>query len=204
MCTGAMQYSSRIAGTTPAWHEPQRLPQNVKAWVAAALAVGCVVAGGVLLSFGYPVAAAGTIAAGTAISVAWAWPAPRRARPVAAMPQSSKRRPLPGDADLYLDLDAVEVEAVYVLGNELFTHLKGGVGHRKDLVTGDERQIETSEVSLTWRCHGHRSAERLASQLNRWEARRTPLRLLAARGRCALLMEDESNWVVLPELRLAA
>lgn len=204
MCTGAMQYSSPVAGTTPAWHGPQRLVESVKAWVAVALALGCLAAGCVLLSLGHPVAAAGTIAAGTAISVAWAWPVPKRAKPLAAVPQLTKRRPQPGDADLYLDLDAVEVEAVYVLGSELFTHLKGGVGHRKDPVTGDERQIETSEVSLTWRCHGHRSAQRLASQLNRWEEHRTPLRLLAARGRCALLMEDESTWVVLPELRLAA
>ncbi len=204
MCTDAMQYSSRIAGTTPAWHEPRHLPQTVKACAALALALGCLAAGCVLLSLGDPVAAAGTIAAGTAISVAWSWPVPGRPRPVRAVPQLAKRRPHPGDTDLYLDLDAVEIEAVYVLGNELLTHLKGGVGHRTDPVTGEERQIETSEVCLTWRCHGHRSAEKLASQLNRWEALRTPLRLLAASGRCALLMEDDSNWVVLPELRIAA
>jgi hypothetical protein len=105
---------------------------------------------------------------------------------------------------LYLDLDAVEVEAVYVLGTELFTHLRGGVGQRKDPLTGDQRHIETSEVSLTWRCHGRRTAEHLADKLNEWEHKQTPLRLLAARGRCALLMEDDDNWVVLPELRLAA
>lgn len=113
------------------------------------------------------------------------------------------RRPMPGDPDLYLDLDAVEVEAVYVLGTELFTHLKGGVGERKDLATGTHRHIETSDVSLTWRCAGRRSAEKLAAQLNDWESKHTPLRLLAACGRSALLMEDDDNWLILPELRLA-
>jgi len=115
----------------------------------------------------------------------------------------AKRRPMPGDRDLYLDLEAIEVQAVYVMGTELFTHLRGGVGEHKDLATGDQRHIETSDVSLTWRCAGRRTAERLAAQLNAWEARQTPLRLLAASGRCALLMEDDENWVVLPELRLA-
>ena len=111
---------------------------------------------------------------------------------------------MPGDPDLYLDLDAVEVEAVYVLGSELFTHLRGGIGERRDPVTGSRRRIETSDVSLTWRCSGRRSADRLAAQLNDWEQRRAPLRLLAACGRCALLIEDERKWVALPELRLAA
>jgi hypothetical protein len=170
-----------------------------------------------MVSFGSFPAGAGIIAGGGAVCLAWGWPLPSlkmgrsgtgglspvRLAPGRVAP-GVKARPRPGDSDLYLDLDAVEVEAVYILGSELFTHLKGGVGLRKDPVTGDERHIETSEVSLTWRCHGRRSAERLAVRLNVWEARRTPLRLLAAQGRCALLMEDDRNWVQLPELRLAA
>jgi hypothetical protein len=32
-----------------------------------------------------------------------------------------------GDPGRYLDIDAVEVEAVYVLGDEVFTHLTGGL-----------------------------------------------------------------------------
>lgn len=119
-------------------------------------------------------------------------------------PIVARHRPHPGDVDLYLDLDAVEVYAVYMLGCELFTHLRGGIGERKDPVTGDRRHIETSDVSLTWRCSCRRSARRLAVQLNEWEAKGTPLRLLAARGRCAVLMEDDRRWVVLPELKLAA
>jgi hypothetical protein len=111
---------------------------------------------------------------------------------------------MPGDPDLYLDLEEVEVQAVYVVGTELFTQLKGGVGERRDPATGDQRHIETSDVSLTWRCGGRRAADKLAAQLNDWESRHTPLRLLAASGRSALLMEDDQNWLVLPELRLAA
>jgi hypothetical protein len=110
----------------------------------------------------------------------------------------------PGSAGLYLTLDDVEVAAVYVLGTELYTHLRGGVGRLSDPLTGDQRHIETCDVSLTWRCQGRRSAARLAGRLNEWEASRAPLRLLAARGRCALLMEDDQHWLALPELRLAS
>ncbi len=159
--------------------------------------------GSMLMATGSWLPAAGAVAAGGALAVGWAWPPPalpKLSRPIGV----TQHRPRPGDTDLYLDLDAVEVEAVYLLGTELFTHLRGGVGQRKDPLTGDQRHIETSEVSLTWRCHGRRTAERLADKLNEWEHKQTPLRLLAARGRCALLMEDDDNWVVLPELRLAA
>lgn len=109
-----------------------------------------------------------------------------------------------GDPDLYLDLDLVEVQAVYRLDAELYAHLRGGIGQRTDPATGDRRTIETSDVSLTWRCPGRRAAERLASQLNQWQAEGTPLRLLAMKGGCAMLLEDDSRWVTLPELRLAA
>ena len=77
------------------------------------------------------------------------------------------------------------------------------MGERRDPSTGDQRHIETSDVSLTWRCGGRRAADKLAAQLNDWESRHTSLRLLAACGRSALLMEDDQNWLVLPELRLA-
>ena len=126
-------------------------------------------------------------------------------RSPAAAPWSSdagRARPKPGDPDLYLDLGSVEVHAVYVLGAELFTHLRGGSGERRDPATGDRRYIQTSDVSLTWRCPGKRAAARLAEQLNMWEARHTPLRLLAPYGRSALLMENDDNWLLLPELRL--
>jgi hypothetical protein len=109
-----------------------------------------------------------------------------------------------GDPGRYLDIDAVEVEAVYVLGDEVFTHLTGGVGSILDPLSGDERHIETSDVSLTWRCQGRRSAERLAIRLNEWESRGAHLRLMATRGRCALLIEDDDHWVAIPELHLGA
>ena len=109
-----------------------------------------------------------------------------------------------GEPGPHLDIDAVEVEAGYVLGAEVFTHLTGGVGSVLDPLSGNERHIETSDVSLTWRCQGRRSAAKLADRLNEWEARGAHLRLMAARGRCALLIEDDDNWVALPELRLGA
>jgi hypothetical protein len=108
------------------------------------------------------------------------------------------------DPGRYLDIDAVEVEAVYVLGSEVFTHLTGGVGSILDPLSGNERFIETSDVCLTWRCQGRRSAAKLADRLNEWEARGAHLRLMAARGHCALLIEDDDHWVALPELRLSA
>jgi hypothetical protein len=109
-----------------------------------------------------------------------------------------------GEHGRYLDIDAVEVGAVYVLGAEVFTHLTGGVGRVLDPLSGNERHIETSDVSLTWRCQGRRSAAKLADRLNEWESRGAHLRLMAARGRCALLIEDDDHWVALPELRLSA
>jgi hypothetical protein len=110
----------------------------------------------------------------------------------------------PDGSGRYLDIDAVEVEAVYVLGSEVFTQLTGGVGSILDPLSGDERHIETKDVSLTWRCERRRSAAKLAGRLNAWEARGAHLRLTAARGRCALLIEDDDHWVALPELRLSA
>jgi hypothetical protein len=112
-------------------------------------------------------------------------------------------RLIPRDSDLYLDLIEVQVEAVYVLGTELFTVLRGGSGKRRDPVTGHQRAVETTDVSLTWHCGGSRSAARLAKKLNQWKARGTPLRLLAASGHAALLVENSDNWVSLPELHLA-
>ncbi|MGH9105380.1 MAG: hypothetical protein ACRDZX_06000 [Acidimicrobiales bacterium] len=193
-------------------------------WSAIVAAMACFVAGGYLAGQGLTWPAVGVVAGGLlVVSVMVSAhggttrlgqrdrhllsPEPRRPRRLAGAALrrfAGRQRPHPGDPDLYLDLDAVEVNAVYVLGPELFTQLKGGIGQRRDPVTGDQRNIETSDVSLTWRCGGRRSATRLAQQLNQWEARGTLLRLLAARGRCALLMEDDHHWVVLPELRLAA
>jgi len=155
------------------------------------------------------------------IALAWGLPlspsarAPGAAKP-AAKPSGTKiglsgRHVPPPDANIghgepgrYLDIDAVEVEAVYVLGAEVFTHLTGGVGRVLDPLSGNDRHIETSDVSLTWRCQGRRSAAKLADRLNEWEARGAHLRLMATRGHCALLIEDDDHWVALPELRLSA
>jgi hypothetical protein len=200
---GEMPPPSRTASTTPSWRAFDRDPNQSRPWCIRTMAVACLVGVGALLARGFVVPAAGVIAAVTTLCIAGEWRLPVRRR-LPPAPLTAPDRPQPGDPDLYLDLDAVEIAAVYLLGVELFAHLRGGIGERRDPLTGDRRPIQTSDVSLTWRCVGHRSASRLAEQLNEWEARRTPLRLLAARGRCALLIENDHNWVVLPELRLGA
>lgn len=170
-------------------------------WPARAAAGLCGAAAAGMLAAGLVLPGAGIALAAVAIAVMWASP---RSRPRRGLgPQMLARASL-GDPDLYLDLDAVQVQAVYQLGPELYAHLRGGVGQRLDPHTGNRRSIETSDVSLTWRCTTQRGARRLAGRLNQWEANGTPLRLLAMRGRCALLLEDDDEWVTLPELRLAA
>lgn len=195
----------RSSGTAPAvpssdlgGAERARTP-----WPALAIACACIAAGAGLAGTGSVLPGLGVGLAGVAAAILWVVPGQAgtgRSRLGAEMVARASQ----GDPDLYLDLDAVEVHAVYQLGTEIYAHLRGGVGQRADPVTGSRRPIETSDVSLTWRCSGRRSADRLASQLNEWESKGTPLRLLAMRGRSALLIEDDNVWVSLPELRLAA
>jgi len=171
----------------------------------------------VLVALGRTSLALGASAVCATIAIAWGLPlsasarAPGAAKPAGANIGLSGRHVPPPDANIghgepgrYLDIDDVEVEAVYVLGAEVFTHLTGGVGRVLDPLSGNERHIETSDVSLTWRCQGRRSAAKLADRLNDWESRGAHLRLMASRGRCALLIEDDDHWVALPELRLSA
>lgn len=194
--------------------------QRSACWVALGVAAS-LVAVYVLVALGRTSLALGASALCTTIALAWGLPPSPSARaPGVAKPAPKPSGPNigpsgphvpPPDANIghgepgrYLDIDAVEVEAVYVLGAEVFTHLTGGVGRVLDPLSGNERHIETSDVSLTWRCQGRRSAAKLADRLNEWEARGAHLRLMATRGRCALLIEDDDNWVALPELRLSA
>jgi hypothetical protein len=202
------------AAATSAWGAVTRHPGRRSArWVAPGVAAS-LVAVYVLLALGPTSLAIGASALCATIAVAWGLPhsaslltSPRdvRAKIDAGLP---RERRSPGEnaaqssPGRYLDIDAVEVEAVYVLGAEVFTHLTGGVGSILDPLSGNERHIETSDVSLTWRCQGRRSAAKLANRLNEWEARGAHLRLMATRGRCALLIEDDDHWVALPELRL--
>jgi len=193
--------------------------QRSACWVTLGLA-GSLVAVYVLLSLGRPSLALGAGALSASMAIAWAVLFSESLRaPRPAVPSGSNIGPtLParnnigmpggnlgqGGSGRYLDIDAVAVEAVYVIGAEVFTHLTGGVGSILDPLSGDERHIETSGLSLTWRCQRRRSAAKLAGRLNEWEARGAHLRLMAARGSFALLIEDDDHWVVLPELRLSA
>jgi hypothetical protein len=196
----------RSGGTEagPVWNEPSSHRRGTRATFAAvAMAGACASATFAFLAQGELLTGSAFAAAAAALLVVWG-PSLKRPPPLPRLATQLVARAQKGDPDIYLDLDAVEVEAVYLLGSELFAHLKGGVGQRVDPGTGHRRPIQTSDVSLTWRCSGRKMAEKLAGQLNDWESRATPLRLLAARGRCALLMEDDSRWVTLPELKLAA
>jgi hypothetical protein len=179
-------------------------------WVTLGVA-GSLVAVYVLLALGRTSLALGASALCASLAIVWAvlfWAsllAPGDDVPAGANNIGPPMASLgPDCSGRYLDIDAVEVEAVYVLGAEVFTQLTGGVGSILDPSSGDERHIETSDVSLTWRCQGPRSAAKLAGRLNEWEARGAHLRLMAARGRSALLIEDDDHWVALPELRLGA
>jgi hypothetical protein len=186
---------------------PKHLDSRSGWWVALGVAVS-LVAAYVLIGLGDNSLALGAGAICATIALAWGVPFSAAAR-AASRPTDRPGRESPAaglandrDPALYLDLEAVEVAAVYVLGAEVFTQLKGGNGNLVDPLTGSERHIETSDVSLTWRCQGRRSAAKLADRLNEWEMKGSRLRLLAARGRSALLMEDDEHWLALPELRL--
>jgi hypothetical protein len=109
----------------------------------------------------------------------------------------------PGDPDLLFDLDAVEVAGVYLLARHLMAYLRSDGGFCGDDLARGHGGGDVGYVYLTWRCAGRGEATRLARQLNAWQISRTPLRLLAAKGRCAVLMEDERRWLTLPELAAA-
>jgi hypothetical protein len=190
--------------------------QRAAFWVALAVTAS-LVAVYVLVALGRTPLALEASALCATIAISWGLPlSPSSRAPVAGKPHrtniglSGPHVPPPdatippGEPGRYLDIDAVEVEAVYVLGAEVFTQLTGGVGRVLDPLSGHERHIETSDVCLTWRCQGRRSAAKLADRLNEWESRGAHLRLMAARGHCALLIEDDDHWVALPELRLSA
>lgn len=107
----------------------------------------------------------------------------------------------PGDLDLCLDVDATEVVGVFTVGRELLAYLHGGVGFRTDPEADEHKPCQIEDVAITWRCPGRRAARKLARRLNAWQVARTPLRLLSAQGRCAVLMQDERSWLTLPEIR---
>jgi hypothetical protein len=111
----------------------------------------------------------------------------------------------PGDPDLLLDLPAVEVAGVFALGRDILACLSrtcpcGGDGGAEGFHGPNERD----RFFLSWRCASRCAAARLARQLGEWQTVRAPLRLLAAKGRCAVLMEDEHCWLTLPELSVAS
>jgi hypothetical protein len=110
----------------------------------------------------------------------------------------------PGDPDLCLDIKAVQVMAVFTFGPEILACLHGGTGFCCDSEAGGHKSCQIDDAAIAWRCAGRRAACKLAGQLKAWQAAGTPLRLLSARGRCAVLMEDERSWLTLPEIRARA
>ncbi len=109
----------------------------------------------------------------------------------------------PDDPDLCLDIRATEVSGVFTVGPELLACLHGGTGFRGDARAGEHQACQVEDAAIACRCAGRRAARRLAGKLNAWQADRTPLRLLSAEGRCAILMEDEHRFLTLPEVHAA-
>ncbi len=198
-----MGHRTRTAATLAGEHPRRHRGPDRVAWAALVAPVLCLAAGGLLFGLHQVPAAAGAFGAGVAVAVTAPWSrAPQRTPAALTGHRGTRHFPRPRAQDLYLELHAVEVEAVYVLGNEVLAYLRGGSGFRVDPLTRQRRSVETTNISLTWRCHGRRCARRQARRLNSWEAGRTPLQLLAAHGRCTLLVNDDEDWLQLPELRI--
>jgi len=109
-------------------------------------------------------------------------------------------RARPGDPDLLLDLDAVKIAGVYRLGGDLLAYLRGGTGLRTDEYSGLARAWQAGSLFLTWRGAGRLSTDKLVHQLNTWQSSGAPVRLVGAKGRCAVLMDEDDHCLVLPEL----
>src|ERR1700677_564771 len=125
-------------------------------WVAFGV-VASLVAAYILLALEHTSLALAASALCAAIAIAWGL---RRSSHVGleGTATAAAGPMVPTGPGLYLTLDDVEVDAVYVLGSELYAHLRGGVGRLSDPLTGDQRRIETSDVALTRRCQDRRSA----------------------------------------------
>lgn len=106
----------------------------------------------------------------------------------------------PGDPDLCLDIHATRVAGVFNLGPELLACLDGGTGFRSGPEETGHTPCQIDSAAIAWRCAGRRAARRLAGKLNAWQAAGTPLQLLSARDRCAVLMEGENSFLTLPEV----
>jgi hypothetical protein len=107
------------------------------------------------------------------------------------------------DPDLVGRLEGSEVHGVFVREGELLLYLRGGTGFYMDRQTKQSRPWPPEgELFFTWRCPRRRSRARLVHQLDIWQATSTRLVLRGARGYCSLI-EDEHQWVNLPELSTA-
>jgi hypothetical protein len=106
----------------------------------------------------------------------------------------------PGDPDLCLDVGATRVAGVFSVGPELLACLHGGSGFRSGPEAAGHMPCQIDIAAIAWRCPGRFAARRLARKLNAWQAAGTPLRLLSARDRCAVLMEHEHSYLTLPEV----
>jgi hypothetical protein len=106
----------------------------------------------------------------------------------------------PGDPDLLFDEQYIEVAGAYRLGRDLLAYLSRGSRRSPECEADCHGPDEVDSFFLSWRCASPCVAAKLSRQLAAWQAARTPLRLLAAKGRCSVLMEDEHRWLTLPEL----
>jgi hypothetical protein len=128
-------HAPRATGATgPDLGSTSEYPGRTSArWLTLGVA-GSLLAVYVLLALGRSSLALGASALCASMAIVWAvlFSEPLRA-PGGEVPAGSNVGPSTGNlgqdgSGSYLDIHAVEVKAVYLLGDEVFTHLKGGVG----------------------------------------------------------------------------
>lgn len=94
--------------------------------------------------------------------------------------------------DAVLEVASLRVGGAYCLGAEILAYFERGAGGG----------CEPLALFLSWRAGNRRLALRQWRQLARWQSLGTVLRLSAARGRPAFVVQDARCWLSLPELHL--
>lgn len=104
------------------------------------------------------------------------------------------------EADLLVDVRAIQVAGVFTLGRDLLLYLRGGRGTYFPAGTTEANQWpEDGELFLAWKT-SERGASAAARQLNAWESTHQPLHLLCAAGRATVLSDADNLHLTLPEL----
>ncbi|MHB1497337.1 MAG: hypothetical protein ACYCXN_05430 [Acidimicrobiales bacterium] len=103
-------------------------------------------------------------------------------------------------ADLFLDVQSIEVVGVFETGRDLLAQLRGGTGTYRP--SGAREPVpwpDDAELFLAWQTT-ERAASAAARQLNAWEAAHQPLHLLCATACATVLADHENRRLTLPTL----